>query len=462
MTTNRGERPVGPAPAADLDESTRVRVQKRTLTVVVVSQVLGGAGLAAGITVGALLAQEMLSRDGLEGLPVGLFTLGSALAAYLVGRFTHRWGRRVGLGIGFGAGGIGSLGVVLAAVTGNVPLLFVSLFVYGAGTATNLQARYAGTDLALPARRGAAISIAMVATTLGAVAGPNLVEPLGVLATTLGIPPLAGPFLLAGVAYLAAGATLMMFLRPDPYLLARRRDARAAEGAGTAEGPLTTEAPGRAPGPAGPDTAEPVPRAGTGPDTAEPVPRAGAGAYVGATVMVLSQIAMVAIMTMTPVHMRAHHHDLAAVGLVIGVHVGAMYLPSLITGVLVDKVGRTPMAIASGVTLLLAGLTAALAPGDSLFWLILALALLGLGWNFGVIAGTALVVDATVLQNRPRTQGTIDVLIALAGAGGGAMSGVVVAATDFATLSLAGGVLSLMLIPVLVWARRRGRRTPDA
>ncbi|MGC0272794.1 MFS transporter [Pseudactinotalea sp. Z1739] len=461
MTTNRGERPGGPAPAADLDESTRVRVQKRTLTVVVVSQVLGGAGLAAGITVGALLAQEMLSRDGLEGLPVGLFTLGSALAAYLVGRFTHRWGRRVGLGIGFGAGGIGSLGVVLAAVTGNVPLLFVSLFVYGAGTATNLQARYAGTDLALPARRGAAISIAMVATTLGAVAGPNLVEPLGVLATTLGIPPLAGPFLLAGVAYLAAGATLMVFLRPDPYLLARRRDARAAEGAGTAEppraaegagtaeGPLTTEAPGRAPGP-------------TGPDTAEPAPRAGVGAYVGATVMVLSQIAMVAIMTMTPVHMRAHHHDLAAVGLVIGIHVGAMYLPSLITGVLVDKVGRTPMAIASGITLLLAGLTAALAPADSLFWLILALALLGLGWNFGVIAGTALVVDATVPQNRPRTQGTIDVLIALAGAGGGAMSGVVVAATDFATLSLAGGVLSLMLIPVLVWARRRGRRTPDA
>ncbi|MGC0252553.1 MFS transporter [Pseudactinotalea sp. Z1748] len=443
MTTNRGERAVGPAPAMGLDESTRVRVQKRTLTVVVVSQVLGGAGLAAGITVGALLAQEMLSRDGLEGLPVGLFTLGSALAAYLVGRFTHRWGRRVGLGIGFGAGGIGSLGVVGAAVTGNVPLLFVSLFVYGAGTATNLQARYAGTDLALPARRGAAISIAMVATTLGAVAGPNLVEPLGVLATTLAIPPLAGPFLLAGVAYLAAGATLMVFLRPDPYLLARRRDARAAEGVGTAE------APGRASGPAGPDTAEPV-------------PRAGAGAYVGATVMVLSQIAMVAIMTMTPVHMRAHHHDLAAVGLVIGIHVGAMYLPSLITGVLVDKVGRTPMAIASGITLLLAGLTAALAPADSLFWLILALALLGLGWNFGVIAGTALVVDATVPQNRPRTQGTIDVLIALAGAGGGAMSGVVVAATDFATLSLAGGVLSLMLIPVLVWARRRGRRTPEA
>src|SRR3546814_12900343 len=94
--------------------------------------------------------------------------------------------------------------------------------------------------------------------------------------------------------------------------------------------------------------------------------------------------------------MRAHHHELAAVGLVIGLHIGAMYLPSLVTGVLVDRIGRTPMAIASGITLLAAGLVAAVAPGDSLGLLIVALMLLGLGWNFGVIAGTALVVDATV------------------------------------------------------------------
>ena len=104
---------------------------------------------------------------------------------------------------------------------------------------------------------------------------------------------------------------------------------------------------------------------------------------VGATVMVLTQIAMVAIMTMTPVHMRAHHHDLSAIGLVIGIHVGAMYLPSLVTGVLVDRVGRIPMAVAAAATLLLAGVTAAFAPPDSMPWLIVALALLGLGWNFG-------------------------------------------------------------------------------
>jgi MFS family permease len=412
--------------AIGADELELARLQRRTLTVVVVSQVLGGAGLAAGVTVGALLAQEMLGSGSAAGTPAALVTLGSALAAFLVGRSSQSHGRRIGLGIGFAAGGAGAAGVVAAAATGSVTLLFASLLVYGSGTATNLQARYAGTDLAAPTRRATAVSIALVSTTAGAVAGPNLVEPLGGLAVRLGLPALAGPFLLAAVAYLAAGAALFAFLRPDPALVARQLMLAAAP-------PSSLEPSAVSPG---------------------GMPRPGSGVYVGATVMVLTQIAMAAIMTMTPVHMRAHHHGLGAVGLVIGIHIGAMYLPSLVTGALVDRVGRTPMAIAAGVTLLLAGVVAAVAPGDSLGLLVVALTLLGLGWNFGLIAGTALVVDATVLANRPRTQGTVDVLIALAGAGGGAMSGVVVAATSFSTLGVAGGVLSLLLIPVLLWGRR--------
>ncbi|WP_245991069.1 MFS transporter [Bogoriella caseilytica] len=412
------------AQALAVDEAAQQRLHRRTLAVVVLSQVLGGAGLAAGITVGALLAQDMLGSDGLTGLPTALFTVGSAASAFLIGRFTQRLGRRLGLGLGFTAGALGAAGVVVAAVLGSAPLLFLALFIYGAGTAANLQARYAGTDLALPAQRGTAVSVALVSTTLGAVAGPNLVEPLGTLATGLGIPALAGPFLLAGVAYLAAGLALLALLRPDPFLVARELEVIAA-------GP---------------------PVAGQPPEESPPP---ATGAYVGAAVMVLAQISMVAIMTMTPVHMRAHHHDLGEVGLVIGIHVGAMYLPSLLTGVLVDKIGRTAVALASGVTLLLAGVVAAVAPGDSLGLLILALALLGIGWNFGVIAGTALVVDGTVPANRARTQGSIDVLIALAGAGGGVASGAVMSATSYGTLSLAGGVLALLLIPVLLWARRR-------
>lgn len=415
----------------------RAQVQRRTLTVVVFSQVLGGAGLAAGVTVGALLAQEMLGSTSLAGLPIALFTVGSALAAFSVGRVSQRWGRRVGLGIGFTAGGLGAIGVVAAAAADHVPLLFGALFIYGAGTATNLQARYAGTDLALDSRRGTAISIAMVSTTLGAVAGPNLVGPLGDLAQGLGIPALAGPFLLAAAAYLMAGAILFLFLRPDPFLLAREFAETEAANDPAPDGSVAADAPSPA------------------------APKRGAGASIGATVMVLTQIAMVAIMTMTPIHMLTHGHGLGSVGLVIGLHVGAMWLPSLVTGVLVDRWGRIPMSVAAAVILLGAGLVGAVAPGDSLGLLILALILLGVGWNVGLIAGTALVVDATAPEDRPRTQGGIDVLIALAGAGGGAMSGMVMSATSFEHLSLGGGLLALLLIPVLFWARR-GRAGADA
>lgn len=400
-------------------EEERAAAQRRTLRVVVAAQVLGGAGLAAGVTVGALLAQQMLGSEGLAGLPTALFTLGSAVTAYVVGRVSQRAGRRAGLAAGFAAGGLGAVGVVVAAALDSVPLLFASFLVYGAGTATNLQARYAGADLATAATRGRAVSVALVSTTVGAVAGPNLVGPLGGLATSLGLPSLAGPFLLGAVAYSSAGAVLWALLRPDPLLLARELDLRAA--------------------------ADAPPVAGDG--------RVGTGAWVGATIMVLTQVTMVAIMTMTPVHMRHHHHELGAVGLVISLHIAAMYLPSLVTGALVDWVGRTTVAVAAAVVLLAAGLTAALVPGDSLALTVVALVLLGLGWNLGLISGTALVVDATDPLTRPRVQGSIDVLVALAGAGGGVLSGVVVAASSFAVLALGGGLLALALVPVLWWAR---------
>lgn len=431
-----------PAVPTVVTPEERDRIQSRTLRVVVLSQVLGGAGLAAGATVGALLAEEMLGSQGLAGIPVAVVTLGSALAAYLVGRVTQSSGRRLGLGAGFAIGGLGAAGVVLAAVLGQVWLLFVALFAYGAGTASNLQARYAGTDLAAPHRRATAASVALVSTTVGAVAGPNLVEPLGHLADAWGIPPLAGPFLLASVAYLAAGATLLVLLRPDPFLLARSLTGTAADPDTTPDEPATARG-------------EPLTTHGE-PTASQGIPPVRTTAWVGAGVMVMTQIVMVAIMTMTPVHMRAHDHALGAVGLVISLHIAAMYLPSLVTGALIDTVGRLPMAAAAGVTLLLAGVVAALAPGESMGWIVLALVLLGLGWNLGLISGTALVVDGTVPANRARTQGTIDVLIALAGAAGGAFSGVVVAMTSFAGLSYLGAAVAFAVVPLL-WLAVRDR-----
>jgi MFS family permease len=396
---------------------------KRTLIIISISQIFGGAGLAAGVTVGALLAQQMLGTDAFAGVPSGLFTLGSAGAALIVGRLSQRYGRRTGLTAGFMIGGLGAIGVITAAIINSVFLLFASLLIYGAGTATNLQARYAGTDLANNKQRATAISITMVFTTFGAVAGPNLVNVMGDFALAIGVPSLAGPFILSAAAFILAGLVLFVLLRPDPLVIARTIEASKQESN----------------------------RLGYSADTEQMVNKREI--IVGAAIMVLTQIVMVAIMTMTPVHMRHHGHDLGEIGLVIGFHIAAMYLPSLVTGVLVDKFGRTAMAIASGATLLLAGLISAIAPGDSTILLVIALSLLGLGWNFGLISGTALIVDSTDTSNRAKTQGTVDVLIALSGASGGALSGMIVAGSSYTALSFIGGLLSLLLIPVVIWSR---------
>lgn len=371
------------------------KLYKRTLKIVVISQTFGGAGLAAGITVGALIAQDMLGSTSYAGLPAALFTLGSALAAYLVGRISQQLGRRLGLSFGFLASAIGALGVIIATVIQNAWLLFFALFIYGAGTSTNLQVRYAGADLAKPKQRATAISIAMVATTLGAVFGPNMVTPMGKVAQMFNIPPLAGPFILAALAYSLAGMTLFFFLKPDPFLVAKTLDAQRKQKRASATSESEIEFDG----------------------TPE-----RSGAIVGALVLVLSHIVMVAIMTMTPVHMQEHGTGLTAVGVVIGLHIAAMYLPSIITGRLVDAIGRSKMVIASGVTLAISGLMAAYAPGGSLFWMAFALILLGLGWNFGLISGTAIIVDSTTMGNRAKTQGAADVFVALGGTAGSLLS----------------------------------------
>jgi MFS family permease len=396
--------------------------QRRVLRTLVGAQVLSGAGLAAGVTVGALLAEDMLGSDSLAGVPAALFTIGSAGAAAVVGRISDVHGRRRGLALGYGAGAAGAALVVLAAHLGSVALLLPALLVYGAGTATSLQARYAGADLAAPSRRGRAVSTVLVATTVGAVVGPNVVSTMGDVAADLGLPRLAGPFLLAAAAYALAGAVLLARLRPDPLLLAR---ARAAE-AGAPATPSDVDAPARL----------------------------ERGVVLGGLGMVAAQLVMVAIMTMTPVHMKHHGHGLGAAGAVIAAHVAGMYLLSPVSGGLVDRVGARVVAVASAATLAVAGVLAATVPTGSVAGLAVALAVLGIGWNLGLVSGTAIVTDAVPLATRARTQGAVDLCVALAGAGGGLGSGAVVAATSYSTLAVGGAVVALVIVPVVAAAAR--------
>ncbi|WP_235879130.1 MFS transporter [Saccharopolyspora karakumensis] len=397
------------------------RTQRRILTVLLVSQVLSGVGLAAGVTVASLLLQDMLEITALAGLGIALLTAGSAVAAVVVGRVSQARGRRLGLAGGYLVGALGGGGVVAAATTDSPALLFFSLFLYGAGTAVNLQARYAGTDLAAPAHRARAVSTVLVATTFGGVLGPNFTAPTGDFAVALGLPHLTGLFLLSSTAFALAALVLILWLRPDPLLLARSLPAEEHPEHDSAASP-------------------PAPRS----------ERWAASLSLGVLVLVLSQLVMVAVMTMTPVHMHAHGLGTAASGLVIAVHVGAMFLPSPLTGLLVDRYGPITLVTAAATTLLLAGVLAATAPGDSVALLTLALVLLGLGWNFGLVSGTALATDAIPLATRAKTQGLIDVAIAIAGATGGLASGMVVAAAGYPVLALTGAALALALLPVII------------
>ena len=170
--------------------------------------------------------------------------------------------------------------------------------------------------------------------------------------------------------------------------------------------------------------------------------------------MIITQVIMVAIMTMTPIHIEHHGHGLAITGVVIGAHVAGMFLPSPFSGWLVDRFGYLPIAVAAGVILVAAGLLAALAPVDSVAILLVALVLLGLGWNLGLVSGTTLVTNAVPLATRARTQGMVDLGIFLAGAGAGLSSGLIITATSYATLTIAGGILGLLIIPIAAIAPR--------
>lgn len=406
-------------------KEAREALYKRSLFVVVLSQIFGGAGLAAGITVGALIVQDMTGNESLAGMPIALSTFGSAFSAYLVGRLSQRFGRRLGLGAGFITGGLGALGIIFAAAYGSLALLFFFLFIYGAGTSTNLQARYAGTDLADEKQRATAVSIALVSTTAGAVAGPNLVTPMSKAADMIGIPSLTGVFLLAAAAYILAGVVFLLFLRPDPLLVAQAVETAEKQRATKTEAAVHEHTADRA------------------------------GIWAGASILVLSHFVMVAVMTMTPIHMQKHGAALEGIGLVIGLHIAGMYLPSIFTGVLVDKIGRPLMAAASAVTLALAGVLAAYVAGGSVFWMAAALITLGVGWNFGLISGTAIVIDSTDVLTRAKVQGSIDVFVALAGTAGGVISGIIVAYSSFSMLSFVSTAIALFLIPLLIWMKKQ-------
>lgn len=387
-------------------------VQRRTLRVLLASQVLGGVGMATGMSVGALLAADMVSV-GVSGLAQSAAVVGGALMAVPATRLVRQRGRGPSLAAAYLTAAVGATLVVAAALSRSVPLLFLGYFLFGGGTAAGLQARYAAVDLSPPSMRGRHLSLVVWATTLGAVAGPNLAPIAGRSLRAWDVPPLAAPFAFSAVLCVAAAVLLYSLLRPDPLRLALGLGAPAPHGAGGA--PTLGM------------------RAALHAILASPTARLALAA------MSVGHLVMVGVMAMTPVHIREAGHGpartLRVVGIVLSLHVAGMFAFAPIVGWLCDRVGRRPV-ILGGVAALLAACAVSGTAGHDAARLSFGLWLLGLGWSATMVAGSALLGESDSPEVRPAAQGISDLVMGLFGATAGALSGLVVQAWGYATLAL--------------------------
>ncbi|MFC6017253.1 MFS transporter [Plantactinospora solaniradicis] len=453
------------------------RIQRRTLWLLCLTQVIGGIGMTIGMTVGVLLAAQV-GGTAISGLAQSASVVGGALLAVPVTRIMRTGGRRPGLVAAYLTGAVGGVLIVVAAVTGWVPLLFLGMLLFGGGTAANLQSRYAAVDLAEPNRRGRQLSMVVWATTIGAVTAPNLAAPADDVLGWTGLPLLSGPFVFSVLAFVLAAGVLLVLLRPDPLLTARRLGAERAEalpaeraealraealpaepvadavdttGGGAAAGAGATSARG---------AARTVAR-GDGLRAALRVVREVPAARLGISAVAMGHLVMVGVMAMTPVHLGEWHSDadvLRVVGIVLSLHIAGMFALSPVVGWLTDRFGRRPV-ILGGIGTLLAACAVAGTAGHNTAQVSVGLTLLGLGWSGTMVAGSTLLSESVSADVRPAVQGLSDLTMGLAGALAGALSGFVIQLAGYAVLNLLAAVA---VVPLVALALRTASREERA
>ncbi|MDQ1103857.1 MFS transporter [Nocardioides zeae] len=412
------------------------RIQRRTVVVLVLAQAVGAVGITIGIATASLLARDLSGSDAQAGLAQTAQVVGAAAAAYVLAGLMASRGRRVGLLAGMLTGAAGAALAVVAGVIGSMALLLVGSALLGAMTAANSGSRYAAVDLAAPLRRGRALSLVVWATTVGAVAGPNLTGVSGWIARRIGVPELTGPFVIGAVAMLLAALVVGVGLRPDPLLTARRL---AAGTAGSA----------------------PVRRRGIDWAVVREVLATRPAVTAAVVALACAHAVMVAVMVMTPLHMEHGGAELDVIGLVISIHVLGMFAFSPLVGLVADRGGRGPaLGIGAAVLLVALGLAGTSPEGHS-WHIATGLFLLGLGWSFATVAASTAIADGTPLEARTDVQGASDMVMGLTAAVGGALAGVVVGAWGFGWLAAGAAVLVLALFGAAAVTVRAGAARSD-
>ena len=389
--------------------SSNTALQEKTVKVLATAQVLNGVGVAGTVAAGSLLVASITNSETLAGLAQTSSVLGAAALALPLARLTSRGGRRLALSVGLISGVFGSLLAIFGGSRENIYLMLTGTFLVGAASAAGYQARFAAIDLATNEKRAKQLSFVVWGSTIGAVTGPNLMEPSGNLAESFGLPRLTGPYLISAVTLALAVLVIQLFLRPDPYLTAAK-DSGAAT----------------------------LPRVKT--KVALKHIRSNARALFASASIAIGHIAMVAVMVMTPVHMAHVDVTLTIIGLVISVHVLGMYAFSPLVGALTDRLGRLRV-IQIGVAILLSSaLISGFARADDAITLGIGLFLLGLGWSCTLIAGSALLTESVSPEFKSASQGASDLVMNLSGASGGAIAGVVIATLSYGWLCLLSAI----------------------
>ncbi|GAB3120377.1 MFS transporter [Glaciibacter psychrotolerans] len=400
----------------------RRRLSRRSgwmpLALLIVNQLLAGVGVASGIAVGGLLAEQLSGTVTMAGLAQTSSVLGAGLVAIPLARLATRVGRHWALATGYALALVGTLLVFVASATGSIAILLIGLAAFGAASAAGLQARFAATEVASKGFEARSMSVVLWATTLGSVAGPNLSQLGSDLGRSLGIEPLAGPYLFSGVAFALSTLLAAAFLRTPPA------------------GQLAGEA---------------APAAPLGLRAAVRIALRQPQAVFAIVAIVCSHTIMVGVMVMTPVHMNHQGMSLGLVGLVISVHIVGMYGASPLMGWLADRVGPARVIFIGVAILGLAAVIGALLAPDDMIGLSLALGLLGLGWSAGMIGGSALLTRTVEQRIRVPLQGATDAAMNLAAAMAAAASGLLLAWGGFAAVNV---VAMLVLIPMIVFGLR--------
>ncbi|HUP75571.1 MAG TPA: MFS transporter [Acidimicrobiales bacterium] len=416
-------------PEPVLDPASRAALQHRTLRVLAVGQVVGAAALASAVTVGAFVVQGILGQETpWAGVATATVTIGTAFMSQMLSRRMRNRGRRSGLQLGYGLAIVGGLIAAFGAEREHLAVFLVGLFLYGNGQAANLLARYAATDLAEPDERSRAMSRIVFASTFGAVLGPVLIGPAEHAGQEwFGLEKYTGPWLFSTVFFAAAMLNTALRLRPDPLVVA----------GGTRQ-------------PGGDRDAQP--RLANALRVIAASPRA----RLALAAMVISQVTMVAVMAMTPVHLKLHGHE-GVSQYVVSTHIAGMYAFSPIVGRYSDRRGRLP-AILWGSIMLVASTTLAALSGDVEQLLFPSLWALGLGWNFGLIGGSSLLIDSVPANERVSVQGSADLLMSFCGGMAGFASGFVRRAVGYHMLAnLATVAAGMLLVAVYSAHRSQGR-----